>query len=279
LKSYNEALQGLDPEFREILDRIPKSSFQRLPPDWLHWQILERFAILEYANISEGSNILEIGCGPHALATTALAALVGESGRVITVDLGRWGNFWEVLKQSGLSSRVIPLQEDARNLPFPFSCFDLVTCVHGVRSFDSKESVVKAVREMLRVTKGRIFIAESSPIAKNKAQEAHLAMYNLRRLAFLALERDDWGDLYYFVPEELRNIVMEAGASEVDMKLIDIDMPHHLAYFPLDVIKKIKDKAVQDDLEERWKRALEMLDKYGEKHPPIILINAWKAKP
>jgi len=278
LKNYDEALRVLDPMFTKILERIPKEGFDRLPPEWLHLQILERFAVLEYAEIREGSNILEIGCGPHAMATIALAALVGENGRVVAVDLGRWGNFWEIVKQSDLSSRVIPLQEDARKLPFPFSCFDLVTCIHGVRSFDSRESVVEAVKEMLRVTKERIFIAESSPIAKNKAQEAHLEMYNLRRPTFLSLGLGKLGDLHYFTPEELRNIVMEAGASKIDMKIVDVDMPHHLAYFPLEEIKKIRDKVVRDSLEERWTKALEMLDKYGEEHPPVIVLNAWVRK-
>ena len=277
MKDYNEILQCLDPKFKKVLENIPKVGYQRLPPDWLHWQILERFEVLKYADISEASNILEIGCGPHAIATIALAALVGKNGRVVAVDIGRWGNFWKILKQSGLSPRVIPLQEDARKLPFPFSCFDLVTCIHGVRSFDSKESVVKAVKEMLRVTKKRIFIAESSPIARNKAQEAHLAMYNLRRPYFLALGRGHLGDMHYFMPEELRNIVLEAGASKVDVKLLDVDMPHHLAYFPLDETwNKIRDKAVRNDLEKRWRKALEMLDKYGEEHPPVIVMSCWK---
>jgi len=276
LKNYDETFQSLDPKFRKILESIPKVGFQRLPPDWLHWQILERFEILKHADIREGSNILEIGCGPHAIATIALATLVGENGRIVAVDRGRWGNFWKTLKQSGLTSRVIPLHEDARNRPFPFPCFDLVACVHGIRSFDSRESVVKATREMLRVTKERIFIAESSPISKNKAQEAHIAMYNLRRPTFLALGRRYLGDLHYFTPEELRNIAIEAGASKVDMKIVDVDMPHHLAYFPLDEIKKIEDKTIRENLEKKWKKALKMLDKHGEEHPPVIVMTCWK---
>ena len=108
MKNYDEAFQSLDPKF----ESIPKVGFRRLPPDWLHWQILERFEILKHADIREGSNILEIGCGPHAIATIALATLVGENGRVVAVDLGRWGNLWKILKQSGLASRVIPLHED-----------------------------------------------------------------------------------------------------------------------------------------------------------------------
>lgn len=276
MKNYDKALQRLNPKFRNMLVRIPKRGFQRLPPEWLHWQILERFAVLECADITEGSNVLEIGCGPYAIATIALAAFVGENRRVVAVDLGRWGDFWEILKQSNLSSKVIPLEEDARKLPLPFSCFDLAACIHGIRSFESRDSVVRATKEMLRATKERIFIAESSPMAKNKTQEAHLAMYNLRRPTFLALSQGELGDVHYFTPEELRNIIVEAGASKVDMKLVDVDMPHHLAYFPLDEIKKIGEEAVRDDLEGRWRKALEMLDEYGEEHPPVIVLNGWK---
>ena len=278
MKKLENVLQGLDPKLKAVLDQIPRCGFHRLPPDWLHWQIVERFVILEHARVMDGSNILEVGCGPQAIATIALALLVGENGRVIAVDRGRWGNFWRTLEQSGLSSRVIPLQEDVRKLPFPFSCFDLVTCVHGVRSFDNRETVVNVIKEMLRVTKERIFLAESSPIAKNKAQEAHLAMYNLRRPTFLALGREHLGDIHYFTPQEMSKIVTKAGATKVDVKLVDVNMPHHLAYFPLEEIKKIRDKKVRDDLEERWKKALNMLNKYGEEHPPVVVLNAWKAE-
>lgn len=276
MKTYDEALQGLDPEFREILDKIPKADQPRLPSDWLHWQIIERYTILKYADIREGQNILEIGCGSHAIATIPLAHLVGETGRVVAVDIGRWKGFWERMRQTGLSRRVIPLQDDARKLPFPFPCFDLVVCIHGMRSFDSKKSILQSIKEMLRVTEKEFFIVESSPIAKNKAQEAHLAMYNLRNPTFKALGHPEYGDIPYFMPEELAEIVREGGASNVDMKLIDVNMPHHLAYFPLDEIKKIRDRTVQEDLEKKWIEALEMLDKYGEEHPPAIVITCSK---
>ena len=278
--SYAEELDSLDPEHWKVLDRIHKTSeHDRLPLDWLHWQILERFAVLKHAHIREGSNILEIGCGPHVIATIALAALVGQNGRVVAVDIGRWKGFWKILRQSGLASRVIPVQEGARKLPFPFSCFDLAVCIHGVRSFDSRESVVQAIREMLRVARDRVFIAESSPIARTKAQEAHLAMYNLRRPTFVALGHPEHGDVHYLLPEELKTIAVEAGASKVDMRLIEVDMPHHLAYLPLDAITEIKDRAVRDDLERRWHEALRMLDEYGEEHPPVILMDCWKYTP
>jgi len=31
-----------------------------------------------------------------------------------------------------------------------------------------------------------------------------------------------------------------------------------------------------DDLKQKWEKAKRMLNKYGEEHPPVIIINAWK---
>lgn len=277
----------MDPSLREILTRMPKyQPDKRLPPDWYCWQILERYTVLKHAGLVTGSNVLEVGCGPQAIATIPIALLVGETGRVVALDRGRWGlsrsgkmgnDFWELIAESGLQNRVIPLQEDARNLPFPYSCFDLVVCIHGIRSFENREATVKAVKEMLRVSKGRIFLAESSPIARNMAQKAHLSMYNLRNPAFLAVGWTTAGDIPYFSQEELKEIVKEAGAARIHVQLVDVNMPHHLAWFPPEIIQKIKDKKTREDLEQKWNKAKRMLDEHGEEHPPVITINAWRA--
>jgi len=272
-------LQKVDPALCGVLKRLsPYQPHPRLPSDWFLWQIIERYFVLKYANLVSGANVLEIGCGPQAIATIPLALLVGEDGRVIALDRGRWGDFWKLMESSGLKERVIPIQEDARSLPFPHACFDVVMCIHGIRSFESREAVVEAVREMLRVSKERIFLAESSPIARNMAQKAHLAMYNLRRQVFLALGREVEGDLPYFSSEEVENILREAGAAKVDMKLIDVNMPHHLAWFPMEIVEKIQDVKIREDLKQKWKDALKMLEKYGEEHPPVIIVSAWKSK-
>jgi len=221
-------------------------------------------------------NVLEIGCGPQAIATIPLALAVGRCGRVVALDRGRWWDFRRLVDASGLHTRVIPVQEDARRLPFLDSSFDLVVCIHGIHSFENHEAVVASVREMLRVSKERIFIAESSPIAKNKAQEAHLAMYGLRRPLFLALGRGELGDMHYFRPKEMERIVKQAGATRISSKLVDVNIPHHLAWFPIDMVKKAKNKRVRDRLEKKWKEAENMLDQYGEEHPPVIVLNAWK---
>lgn len=276
VRSFKEILKETGPKLKEVIERIPKSQpHPRLPPEWLRSEIVERYLILKHAGLIEGANILEIGCG-QGIATIPLALLIGKSGRVVALDRGRWKNFWDNIKASGLQHRIVPIQEDARQLPFPYSCFDMVTCIHGTRSFDNREAIVEAVKDMLRVTKERIFLAESSPIAKNEAQKAHLKMYNLRRPTFLALGHEAWGDLHYFSPEDLKGIIEEAGAAKANVKLVDVNMPHYLAYFPVKYIEKIGDEKIRDDLKEKWVRASEVLEKYGEEHPPVVIVNAWK---
>ena len=278
-KNIDEVLNGLSSELLIILKRI--GTYQphpRLPPDWYQWQIAERHMILKYAKIASGANVLEIGCGPQAIATIPLASLVGEKGRVVALDKGRWGDFWKLIERSRLKYRVIPLQDDARKLPFPYSCFDLPVCIHGIRSFESRKACVEAIGEMLRVSKERIFIAESSPIARNMAQKAHLTMYNLRRTVFLAMDRPEAGDIPYFSQNDLVKIVKEAGAMKIDAKLVEVNMPHHLAWFPPEIFDKIKDKAKRENLRRKYVKGEKMLHKYGEEHPPVIVINAWKKK-
>ncbi|WP_240910674.1 class I SAM-dependent methyltransferase [Thermococcus sp. MV11] len=86
-------------------------------------------------------NVLEIGCGAHALTTVPLAYLVGETGRVVAVDMSRWRFFEEITSAAGLKRRIIPLKADARGLPFPFKAFDLAVLVHGVRSLKNKKTM------------------------------------------------------------------------------------------------------------------------------------------
>lgn len=276
MRDFKEILKQESPKLKEVIERIPKyQPHPRLPPEWLRSEIVERYLILKHAGVTKGANILEIGCG-QGIATIPLALLIEERGRVFALDRGRWQNFWDIVKASGLQHRIIPIQEDARQLPFPYSCFDLVTCIHGIRSFNNRGAIVEAVKEMLRATKERIFLAESSPNARNQAQNAHLKMYNLRRPIFLALGHEDFGDLNYFSPEDIRDIMEEGGAAKVNVKLVDVDMPHYLAYIPVEYVEKIRDEKIRQDLKKRWTEALEMLDKYGEEHPPVVIVSAWK---
>ncbi|NJE61722.1 class I SAM-dependent methyltransferase [Thermococcus sp. 21S7] len=251
---------------KEVLSKIPPRNEPPLPSDWLHTEMLERFRVIGFAPIKEGMNVLEVGCGAHALTTVPLAYLVGETGRVVSIDRSRWRFFEEVTSSAGLKHRIIPLKTDARELPFPFKTFDLAVLVHGIRSLKSEETMVKVISEMLRVSE-EVFIAESLPTANNERQRAHLELYNLREEIFEALfgEKDD---LHYPTLEKLHELVEEAGGEIIKSGTFESGLPHYLAYIPREYVGRIKDERKRTELLRRWDAAYEKWKK-GAEHPPV----------
>ena len=271
-------LREVDPGFARVLQRIPLGIGVRgewedyLPPEWLHLEMIERSKLLSHTHIHEGMTLLEIGSGPHALATIPLAYRVGDTGRIIAVDHQRWTYFEEILTAAGLEKRVIPLSVDARQLPFPYACCDLAVIIHGVRSLKRRENIIRILGEMFRVAE-RIIIAESLPIAKNEMQEAHLEMYLLRQEVFEAVtgEKDD---IAYFTLEELEEMILQAGGRIEEARVIDIPLPHYLAFLPRSYLRKIPDRRKREELLERWEKAYEKIRTHGEEHPPVGMITA-----
>ncbi|WP_148883725.1 class I SAM-dependent methyltransferase [Thermococcus aciditolerans] len=250
----------------KVLSKIPPRNEPPLPPDWLHTEMLERFRVLRFAPIGKSMNVLEVGCGAHALTTVPLAYIVGETGRVVAVDRSRWRFFEEITSSAGLKHRIIPLKVDARELPFPFKAFDLAVLVHGIRSLKSEETMVKVISEMLRVSE-KVFIAESLPIANNERQRAHLELYNLREEIFEALfgEKDD---LHYPTLEKLTELIEKAGGEVIESGTLEPDLPHYLAYIPREYVERIREEEKRAELLERWERAYEKW-KRGAEHPPV----------
>jgi cyclopropane fatty-acyl-phospholipid synthase-like methyltransferase len=228
--------------------------------------MLERFRVLQFAPLKEGMNVLEIGCGAHALTTVPLAYLVGETGRVVAVDRSRWRFFEEITSSAGVKHRIIPLKLDARELPFPFRAFDLAVLVHGIRSLKNEETMVKVISEMLRVSE-RVFMAESLPVANNERQGAHLELYNLREEIFETLfgEKDD---LHYPTLGRLKELVELAGGRIIGSGTFEPKLPHYLAYIPREYVARIEDEGKRTELLERWDRAYEKWKK-GAEHPPV----------
>ncbi|WP_237702067.1 class I SAM-dependent methyltransferase [Thermococcus sp. AM4] len=228
--------------------------------------MLERFRVLGFAPLNEGMNVLEIGCGAHALTTVPLAYLVGEAGRVVAVDRSRWRFFEDVTSSAGVKHRIIPLKLDARELPFPFRAFDLAILVHGVRSLKNEEAMIKVISEMLRVSE-RVFIAESLPVAKNERQRAHLELYNLREEIIEALfgEKDD---LHYPTLEKLVELVEWAGGDVIESGTFEPELPHYLAYIPGEYVERIEDEEKRAELLRRREEAYEKW-KEGAEHPLV----------
>ena len=262
----------VQPDFEDILKRIPPRSEPYLPPDWLRSEMIERYQILSWLGIKPGIRVLEVGCGAHAITTVPLSFLVGIDGKVVAVEIERWRYFQQVVSDSGLKTRTNPLCCDAKQLPIRSKCFDIALIVHGIRSLRNEETMIRVISEMMRVA-STIFLAESLPIARTEAQAAHLQMYNLREEIFEAVlgSKDD---IHYLDLSSLKMVVEAAGGKVIRSSVMDVNLPHYLAFIPREYVEKIQDPIRRASLLARWDIANRQIEKYGEDHPPVGLVVA-----
>lgn len=243
-----------------------------LPPEWLRWEMLERRLVLRQAPVETASTVLEVGSGGHALSTVPLADALGPDGRVLALERRRWGRFASIVGASRLGERIRPIAGDARRLPLRDRSLDLAVCLHGLRSLESEQNMVRVFREMLRVARA-LFLAESLPFARTPAQKAHLRMYGLREEVILARTgRKD--DIAYRPLATLRALVERAGGTVEQSDTVEVDLPHALATFPRSLIEELPDGPHRADLLRRWENAEALRRRFGEDHPPVGIIRA-----
>jgi precorrin-6B methylase 2 len=272
MERFETRLRAAEPEFRELTHRIPLQGTPPLPPEWLRCEMLERHELLRRAPEIAGGTVLEVGSGAHAITTVPLALRVGRTGRVVAVERTRWAQFRPVVAASGLADRIRPVACDARRLPLRPDSADLAVCLHGIRSLRGEDNTVRVLKEMLRVSP-RILLAESLPIARTDAERAHLAMYDLRE-EVLRATTGAADDLHYLPLDRLGSLVETAGGAVERAEVLDVNLPHFLAYFPRTLVESIPGEEVREDLLRRWDEADRMLRKFGEDHPPVGLVIA-----
>ena len=270
-------MRGIDPAARELLGRIPLQRSPPLDPEWLRCEMLERFLVLKHVPLRGAGRVLEVGSGGHAISTVPLAYLVGADGWVLALERERWGQFRSIVVASGLEDRVRAATGDARRLPVREDAVDLAVCIHGIRSLGDDVSTVGVFREMLRAAP-RIALVETLPVARRRAQRAHLAMYDLREEVLLAStgRRDD---LRYRPLARLASLVEEAGGAVQRTLSLEVDLPHALAYFPRRLVEAIPAGSHREDLLSRWDAANAALLRWGEDHPPVGIVIADRHAP
>jgi Methyltransferase domain len=272
MERFESQLRAAEPEFRELIGRIPLQETPPLPPEWLRCEMLERYQVIRSAPDLVGATVLEVGSGSHAISTVPLAFRAGRAGRVVAVERSRWSQFRPVVTASGLEDRIWPIAGDGRRLPLRSDSADLAVCLHGIRSLRGEANIVRVLREMLRVSP-RVFLAESLPIARTSAERAHLAMYNLREEVLSATTgfRDD---LPYLPLDQLVSLAETAGGVVEETEMLDINLPHFLAYFPRTLVEAIPTGNRREDLLRLWDGADRMRLQYGEDHPPVGTVTA-----
>lgn len=121
-----------------------------------------KWVAVRMAAARAGHRVLDLAAGTGDLAAR-LAALTGESGRVVLADINanmlRLGR--DRLINRGLVGQVEYVQADAERLPFADNDFNIVTIAFGLRNVTDKDA---ALREMQRVLKpgGRALVLEFS---------------------------------------------------------------------------------------------------------------------
>jgi len=111
-------------------------------PLWLTEFLSEPF------DLKSGMRVLDLGCG-KGITSVFLAREF--SVQVFAVDL--WENAdgkWALAKEQDVEDLIIPLQADARKLPFAKGFFDAIICVDSYIYFGADESYLANITQFLK---------------------------------------------------------------------------------------------------------------------------------
>jgi len=120
--------------------------------------IKQRMRTIDALSLSNGDQVLDVGCGTGLLAHD-MSSLVGPDGGILGVDLSADMLALAAQRCQGLD-HVAFKSGDAENLPVESESFDALTCVQVLLYV---VDVPKALREMRRVLRpgGRVAIIET----------------------------------------------------------------------------------------------------------------------
>ncbi|MCW3989338.1 MAG: methyltransferase domain-containing protein [Candidatus Bathyarchaeota archaeon] len=231
----------------------------------------ERMALIEEIGPTREDIILDVGCG-KGFTTIALAF---DSSMVCGLDLmngfgrlGWWDNFRLEMASLGLQEHVSGVRGSAAEIPYRDGGFTLAVSAHALRNFDSRSTIVSALREMGRATRrgGRVVVAENLPVANSKAQEAHLRYFELKTRVVKT-------DSPYCSEDELTGMFEEAGLEVARREVLDFDLSAAPPFFVLDP-EKVPSQERKDIVEE-YRLACEMIREHGEASPPVLLLEAY----
>jgi len=170
-------------------------------------------ALIEDAEVVPGCSVLDVGTG-HGEPALRVAEVVGPAGTVAGID-PVVGMIEAARREASQRSQRNLRFEVARadTLPFPNDSFDAVVCRFGVMFFPSP---IDGIREMLRVLKPGKKVA----FAVWHYLDSNPFHYSLARIMDRVAPEPplppDAPDAFRFaVPGKLRDIVAEAGASDV----------------------------------------------------------------
>jgi ubiquinone/menaquinone biosynthesis C-methylase UbiE len=167
-----------------------------------------RAGFLSFIQLKPGQLVLDVACGTGQL-TTAAAAAIGPSGRVVGVDLSP--GMLKIAMGRAVDRNLEYREMDAASLDFPDDTFDAVISHLGLMLFAQPEV---ALREMARVCKKGGVVAVLVQGEPERMAYTSLVMKSLFRLA-PELKQSGAPSLYAFAPSgALEQALGRAGLAQ-----------------------------------------------------------------
>jgi SAM-dependent methyltransferase len=152
----------------------------------------------KFYGLGPDSTILDVGCAKGFMMHDFTRLIPGLNIQGVDVS--------EYAIEKGMEGMQSHMQvADARDLPFDDGSFDLVISINTVHNLEQDE-LVKALREMMRVSNQNAFVTVDA--YRNKDEQQAMQAWNLTAKTILHV--DDWkvlfescgytGDYYWFMP-------------------------------------------------------------------------------
>jgi len=174
--------------------------------------------LVNTAQISEGSTVLDVACGRGAVLFPA-AELVGPRGKVIGIDLAEG-----MARETGLEiqrrglTQAEARQMDAENLDFPDSFFDFVLCGFSVQFFPHLECALSEFRRVLKPN-GHIAVTTWGAV-----DDSRWEWYEKLRNEYQATAK--LGSNSLDKPEVIEKWFSEAGFNAIQIITKELDMAY-----------------------------------------------------
>ena len=179
--------------------------------------------LIERIAAKKGEKILDVGCG-GGITTLKLAALAGEGGGVLGVDVSR--QIIDVaIKRAEDSTNIEFQHSDAASTEFGENKFDLITSRFGVMFFDDPVAAFKNLHRSLKPTGRLVFLCWRTPKENPWMAEPAAATFQILPPPAEKPAPTDPGPFSLGEAEHLTNVLQLAGFTNINLEPVDLSLP------------------------------------------------------